>query len=65
MDFNAEIINVTGWKSKIWPDENSKRKKIAVIAAKNRKSKSFAVVTAKLDNNVKRVYNGVGDEKWL
>lgn len=27
------------------------------------KNKSFAVTTAKLDNNVKGVYNGFGDEK--
>jgi len=50
-------VNLFRWENK--------QKKIAVIAAKNRKNKSFAVVSAKLDNNIKEMYNGFGDEKWL
>ena len=34
-----------------------------VTTAKNRKSKNFAVVSEKLDNNIKEMYNGFGDEK--
>ena len=38
-------------------------KSFAVVIAKNKKSKSFAVTTAKLDNTINKVYNVLGDEK--
>ena len=41
----------------------NKQKNLRLQPQKIEKNKSFAVVSAKLDNNIKEMYNGFGDEK--